>query len=71
MVTNGGPGRKARLAYKVTVELFPHEWDKLRMEAQTRGITGGELIASIVSWYVEVMSKTPTIDGDEGHAEDA
>lgn len=55
MVDKPRPGRKARVPYKVTVALFAHEWDELRMEAQARKIEGGQLISAILSKYVADM----------------
>lgn len=56
MVAKNGPGRKARVPYKVVITLFPHEWDELRMEAQSRGIKGDELLSSVVSRYIAQAS---------------
>lgn len=70
VVRKAGPGRKPRVAYKVVVELFPHEWDELRMEAGTRGITGGELIGALLSQYIASSTPPPTVDGDEGGEQD-
>lgn len=71
MVAKARPGRKARVPFKVVVALFAHEWDELKMEANARGITGGELIGSILSRYIASMTESLASDGDEDPPQDA
>lgn len=59
--------RPKRKAYTMAVELFPYEWDHLRSWADLRGITGRELIASILSVWCQ-RNPLPDFqdDGDDG-----
>lgn len=71
MVAARKPGHPTRIPYKVTVALFPGEWDEIRMEAQARGITGGELVSAILSkWVHDEEAPTPEDQGD-GDPQDA
>lgn len=67
MVEKAKAGHPKRLAYKTVLSLFPQEWDELKMEAQTRGITGAELIAAVLSKYV--ASSRRVYEPDDGDAD--
>jgi hypothetical protein len=71
MVRQTRPGHPARIAYKVTMSLFPQEWDELKMEAQTRGITGGELVAAVISKWLRDSEAPAPEDQDEPDQVDA
>lgn len=69
MVEKVAPARPKRVTYKAYVALFPGEWGKLRLIATDRRITGGELIASILSRYLaeysEPLPEDPGPDPDQ------
>jgi len=65
------PGHPARQPYKVTVSLFPAEWDALRMEAQARAITGGELVAAILSEWIYAEQPVEDVPIPDVVSEDA
>lgn len=58
MVTKRDPRRGPRVPYKVTVALFQFEWDEIAMEAKARNVSGGELIAALLSQYVKGRPRT-------------
>lgn len=68
MVAPKTPERTGRIPYKTYLSLFPFEWEKLRVEAEKRHITGREVIEAALSAYCRslpapVYGKT---DGDPG-----
>lgn len=66
MVAKREPRRGPRIEYRCRVKLFRHEWEELRMEAQSRGITGGELIGAVLSRYIVAMGdQLEPPEGDE------
>lgn len=66
MVTGPKAERPKRVTYKAYLSLFPKEWEELREEATRRGITGGELISSLLSRYISrTRAPLPEDPGDE------
>lgn len=64
--------RPKRKAYTMAVELFPNEWDHLRSWSDLRGITGRELIASILSvWCQRNPLPERELDDEDGTEEAA
>lgn len=46
------PRPRSRTTYKAEIQLFPEQWETLRAHVVHRGITGGELIAAILSEWI-------------------
>ena len=65
--------RVTRKPYKVVVSLFPLEWERLRRWSELRGITGGELVSSIVTLWLRAQPEPPAEDdpGPDDQSEDA
>lgn len=60
MTTRQSP-RATRKPYKVTVALFQWEWDDLLQWTILRGISGGELVSSILSTWLQ-HNELPELD---------
>lgn len=66
MVTGPSAGQPKRVTYKAYLSLFPKEWEELREEAAKRGVTGGELISSLLSRYIwRSRAPLPEDQGEE------
>lgn len=70
MVARPVSPRPKRVQYKTYLALFPSEWSQLRGEAEARGISGAEVIASIISRYlVENRAPLPEDPGEESRSD--
>lgn len=68
MVAPKLPERSGRIPYKTYLSLLPIEWEKLRLEAERRKITGREVIEGALSRFCSSLP-TPVYrkpDGDPG-----
>lgn len=57
MVAPKLPERSGRIPYKTYLSLLPIEWEKLRVEAEKRHITGREVIEAALSHYCQSLPK--------------
>lgn len=71
MVAAKQPRRGPRITYKCRPALFAFEWDELRMEAQSRGISGDELVGAILSHYIKALDHPLPEPDDSDPPEDA
>lgn len=63
--------RPHRIRYKCRISLFQAEWDDLEAEAHARGITGDELIGSVLSSYVRYRRDHAPVPEPDDEPEDA
>lgn len=63
--------RPTRKPYRVVVSLFPKQWEQLEDEAKLRGISGGELIESVLSNYIAYRSDHAPVPPPDDSPEDA
>lgn len=57
MVAPKLPERSGRIPYKTYLSLLPIEWEKLRLEAERRHITGREVIEAALSHYCQSLPR--------------